>query len=181
VNAESRGVIGDRLGVVAGRHAMTPRDFSSALSETSLLNRAALLERVRHLQVFRISRTRRRGERGELGAGSIGCVRSTAPAMMPRAGLNVGEGDGELVHLRSHLPRFGPASPAVRPAQHEHHDHQREHHDVAEPDVEIGDQPASISRPGCAEEGAGHRASADHRGNQRLRPSVVPIEKLTLP
>ncbi len=80
-NTEPRGVIGDGLRMIAGRHGDdATRAARRPFNVASLLSGAALLERVGDLQIFVFDENIRASECSDsFGAGNIG-VRRTRPA-----------------------------------------------------------------------------------------------------
>ncbi len=91
-NAEARRVVGDRLSVVAGRHGDHAARALRGIERGELGHRAALLERVRYLQVLVFDEHLGAGQRGELGRRQHGRAQDLA-GNDPARGFDIGERD----------------------------------------------------------------------------------------
>ena len=116
VDAEPGGVVGDGLGVVAGRHGHDARGPLAVVEREQLVERAPLLERRRRTGGSRTSRPPWQPERpaDSVREWALG-VRSTAPAMRLGGRHDVVEGDRQVSRVmggRSHGSRVASASPA---------------------------------------------------------------------
>ena len=107
---QPRGVIGDRLGVVAGRHGDDAALAFGLAQRSKFVERAAVLERISDLQVFVFDVDLGAGKGGKLGRRQHG--RAQHHALDHAAGrFDIGNGDGQRL-----LPRGPTENHAARPA-----------------------------------------------------------------
>ena len=112
---QPRGVVGDRLGVVAGRHGDDAAGTFGLAERRELVERAAVLERIGDLEVFVFDIDLGAGQRGEFGRRQRG--RAQHRALDHAAGrFDIGNGDGQSLLPGRDKEPCRKAAPAFQPA-----------------------------------------------------------------